>query len=57
MSGPIAKAINEVNVERKIKLNCVERIQSGYTFISTIKYFGSVFETWGAGETRLIDKA
>jgi hypothetical protein len=57
MSGPIAKAINEVNVERKIKLNCVERIQSGYTFMSTIKYFGSVFETWGAGETRLIDKA
>lgn len=57
MSRPIAKAVNEVYVEREFEWNCVRPNQFVHTFISPMGYFVSVFETWGAGQTRLIDKA
>jgi hypothetical protein len=47
MSGPIAKAVNEGNVEREMDMNCIRRSESTSTFMSTIGYFVSVFEMFG----------
>jgi hypothetical protein len=49
-SGPIAKAVNEVNVEREMGFNCIRRSESASTLMSTISYFESVFEIFGAGK-------
>jgi hypothetical protein len=47
MSGPIARAVNEVDVEREMGLNCIRCSESASTFMSAIDYFASVFEMFG----------
>jgi hypothetical protein len=47
MSGPIAKAVNEVDVEREMGLNCTKCSESASTFMQAIDYFASVFEMFG----------
>jgi hypothetical protein len=44
MSGPTAKAANEVNAEREIEMNYVRCSASESTLISTTRYFAYVFE-------------
>jgi hypothetical protein len=47
MSGPIAKAANEVDVEREMGLNCISCSGSASTFMLVIDYFAFVFEMFG----------
>jgi hypothetical protein len=47
MRGPIAKAVNEGNVERDMGLDCIRRSESASTFFLTIDYFAAVFEIFG----------
>lgn len=46
-SGPIAKAVNEVNVEREMVLDCIRHSESASTFMLTTGYFAFVFEMFG----------
>lgn len=46
-SGPIAKAVNEVSVERELDLDCIRPSESTSAFMSTFGYFASVFEMFG----------
>jgi hypothetical protein len=47
MSGPIAKAVNEVDVEREMGLNYIRYSESASTLMSGIDYIASVFEMCG----------